>query len=81
MTVTELIPGMTNGTDQGGSDALGIYGSNQSTSTMYHHGTGSTVDSYDDMRPTTSGTGSVSYVMNPATVSETVIQTSGRLTF
>jgi len=77
MAVTKLVPGMTNGTDQGGGGALGIYGSNQSTSATYH-GKGSTVDSYDGMQTNNlSGIGSVSYVMNPATVSETAVQTGG----
>ena len=77
MAITKLVPGMTNGTDQGGGGALGIYGSNQSTSATYH-GKGSTVDSYDGMQTNNlSGIGSVSYVMNPATVSETAVQTGG----
>ncbi len=77
MAVTKLVPGMTSALDQGGGGALGIYGSNQSTSSTYH-GKGSTTDSYDGMQVNNlSGIGSVSYVMNPATVSETAIQTGG----
>ena len=77
MAVAKLVPGMTSALDQGGGGALGIYGSNQSTSSTYH-GKGSTTDFYDGMQVNNlSGIGSVSYVMNPATVSETNIQTGG----
>jgi len=77
MSVAKLVPGMTSALDQGGGGALGIYGSNQSTSSTYH-GKGSTTDFYDGMQVNNlSGIGSVSYVMNPATVSETNIQTGG----
>ena len=77
MAVTKLVPGMTSALDQGGGGALGIYGSNQSTSSTFH-GKGSTVDSYDGMQVNNlSGIGSVSYIMNPSTVSETAIQTAG----
>ena len=77
MAITKLVPGMTTGLDMGGGGALGIYGSNQSTSSTYH-GKGSTTDSYDGMQVNNlSGIGSVSYVMNPATVSETAVQTGG----
>ena len=77
MAITKLVPGMSSALDMGGGGALGIYGSNQSTSSTYH-GKGSTTDSYDGMQVNNlSGIGSVSYVMNPATVSETAIQTGG----
>jgi hypothetical protein len=77
MSIAALIPGMTNALDQGGGGALGIYGSNQSTSAAFH-GKGSTIDSYDGMQVNNlSGIGSVSYIMNPATVEETAVQTGG----
>lgn len=77
MSLAALVPGMTQALDQGGGGAMGIYGSNQSTSSMYH-GKGSTVDTFDGMQVNNlSGIGSVSYIMNPAAVEEASVQTGG----
>jgi len=77
MSLAALVPGMTQALDQGGGGAMGIYGSNQSTSSMYH-GKGSTVDTFDGMQVNNlSGIGSVSYIMNPFAVEEASVQTGG----
>lgn len=77
MSLSALVPGMTQALDQGGGGAMGIYGSNQSTSSSYH-GKGSTVDTFDGIQVNNlSGIGSVSYIMNPAAVEEASVSTGG----
>ena len=74
-SLIRLIPGMTGGSDSGG--ASGIYSSN-TAATATVHGKGSFKLSYDGMQTNNmSGTGNVSYVINPATVQETTIETGG----
>ena len=75
MGVARMIPGMSGGTDSGG--ASGIYSSNSAHGATLH-GKGGGKMSYDGMQTSNlSGTGHTSYVMNPATVLETVVETGG----
>jgi hypothetical protein len=74
-SLVKLIPGLTGGSDSGG--ASGIYSANTAATTTIH-GKGSFKLSYDGMQTNNmSGTGNVSYVINPATVQETTIETGG----
>jgi hypothetical protein len=74
-SLVKLIPGMTGGSDSGG--ASGIYSAN-TAATATIHGKGSFKMSYDGMQTNNmSGTGNVSYVINPATVQEATIETGG----
>jgi hypothetical protein len=73
--IARLIPGMSGNSDSGGS--AGIYASN-STHGATVHGKGGGKMSYDGMQTSNqSSGGNTSYVMNPATVEETVILTGG----
>ena len=75
MGIARLIPGMSGGTDSGG--ASGIYSSNSAHGATLH-GKGGGKMSYDGMQTSNlSGTGHTSYVMNPSTVLETVVETGG----
>lgn len=75
MGIARLIPGMSGNSDSGGGS--GIYSSNSAHAATIH-GKGSGKMSYDGMQTSNqSGTGHTSYVMNPATVEETVVLTGG----
>jgi Carboxypeptidase regulatory-like domain len=75
MGLSRLIPGMSGNSDSGG--ASGIYSANSAHAATVH-GKGGGKMSYDGMQTSNqSGTGHTSYVMNPATVEETVILTGG----
>ena len=75
MGVARMIPGMSGGTDTGG--ASGIYSSNSAHGATLH-GKGGGKMSYDGMQTSNlSGTGHTSYVMNPSTVLETVVEAGG----
>jgi hypothetical protein len=77
MDLARLIPGMTSDRNQGGGGATGIYSSN-ATHGAAIHGKGSSKVSYDGMQTNNlAGTGAVSYIMNPSTVTETTIETGG----
>ena len=77
MGVATLIPGMTSGTDPGGGGTQGIYSANQTTASNFHGKAGSK-QSFDGMQTNNlSGEGSSSYMMNPVTVQETVVETGG----
>ena len=74
--LARLIPGMTNtGNDSGG--ASGLYVANQTHLTTMH-GKGGTRILFDGMQTQNlCSTGFTSYITNPATVEETVIETGG----
>jgi hypothetical protein len=75
MGIARLVPGMTGGSDSGG--ASGIYSSNSAHASTLH-GKGGIKMSYDGMQTSNlSLTGHTSYVMNPATVEETTVETGG----
>jgi len=75
MGMARLIPGMSNSSDSSG--ASGIYLSNTAHAAMIH-GKGGGKMSYDGMQTSNQSLGGhTSYVMNPATVEETVILTGG----
>jgi hypothetical protein len=75
MGIARLVPGMSGGTDSGG--ASGIYSSNSAHAATLH-GKGGVKMSYDGMQTSNlAGTGHTSYVMNPATVEETTVETGG----
>ena len=75
MGLARLIPGMSGNSDSGG--ASGIYSANSAHGATVH-GKGGGKMSYDGMQTSNqSGGGHTSYVMNPATVEETVISTGG----
>ena len=75
MGLARLIPGMTGNSDSGG--ASGLYSANSAHASTVH-GKGGGKMAYDGMQTSNqSGTGHTSYIMNPATVEETVISTGG----
>src|SRR5262249_54426357 len=74
-SVARLVPGMSGGNDLGG--ASGLYGANSVWSTTLHGKAGAKL-SYDGMETNNFGAnGALSYVMNPSTVEETVVETGG----
>ena len=77
MIITRLVPGVSNSTDPGGGGAAGINGANRTTNATLH-GKGGAKNNYDGMGTMNlAGTGSVSYIMNPATVEETTVSMGG----
>src|SRR5262249_5532064 len=75
MGIARLIPGMSNTSDSSGGS--GIYASNTAHMAMIH-GKGNAKMSYDGMQTSNQSLGGhTSYVMNPATVEETVVLTGG----
>ena len=76
MDTTRNTPGLSNSTNPGGGGAAGINGANRTTNATLH-GKGGAKNNYDGMGTMNlAGTGSVSYIMNPATV-ETSVSTGG----
>ena len=75
MGLARLIPGMSGNSDSGGGS--GLYSANSMHAATVH-GKGGGKMSYDGMQTSNqSGTGHTSYIMNPATVEETVVSTGG----
>ena len=75
MSMARMIPGMSGPTDAGG--ASGLYSANSAHAATLH-GKGSTKMSYDGMQTSNlAGTGHTSYVMNPSTAEETMVETGG----
>lgn len=75
MGLSRLIPGMSSNSDSGGGS--GIYSANSAHAATIH-GKGGGKMSYDGMQTSNQSlNGHTSYVMNPATVEETVILTGG----
>jgi hypothetical protein len=75
MGIARLIPGMSGNSDSGGGS--GIYSSNSAHAATIH-GKGNGKMSYDGMQTSNQSlNGHTSYVMNPATVEETVVLTGG----
>jgi carboxypeptidase family protein len=75
MSVARLIPGMSGGVDSGG--AAGIYASNHVHSATIHGKAGAKM-SYDGMQIANLAIGgNLSYVVNPATVEETAVESGG----
>jgi hypothetical protein len=76
MGFAKFTPGMSGGLDSGG--ASGIYSGNAAFSATLH-GKGGVKFSYDGMQTNNFGLGlgATSYIMNPATVVETTVQTGG----
>src|SRR5881628_835223 len=73
--IARLVPGMSGGTDVGG--AAGIYASNSIFNATIH-GKGGGKLSYDGMTTNNLAiSGAMSYVPNPATVEETVVEVGG----
>ena len=74
-TLITLVPGMSGAPDSGG--ASGIYRSNAPRLNTYH-GKAGIKFSYDGMKTMNLGAaGATSYVMNPATVEEVMVETGG----
>ena len=75
MGIARLVPGMTGNADAGG--ASGIYSANSAHAATIH-GKGGGKMAYDGMQTSNQTVlGNSSYVMNPATVEETVVLTGG----
>ena len=75
MSIARIIPGMTGNVDSGG--ASGLYSANSAHASNLHGKTGTKM-SYDSMQTSNlSGNGHTSYIMNPATVEETVVEIGG----
>src|SRR5690606_25909467 len=75
MSIARIIPGMTGNVDSGG--ASGLYSANSAHASTLH-GKGGAKMAYDGMQTSNqSGTGHTSYIMNPATVEETVVEIGG----
>jgi hypothetical protein len=75
MGIARLIPGMSGNSDSGGGS--GIYSANSAHAATIH-GKGNGKMSYDGMQTSNQSlNGHTSYVMNPATVEETVVLTGG----
>ena len=77
MDLIRMIPGMVSDRNQGGGGSTGIYATN-ATHGATLHGKGSSKVSYDGMQTNNlAATGAVSYVGNPSTAEETVVETGG----
>jgi hypothetical protein len=77
MGIVRLVPGLSSGAAEGGGGSGGIYAENRVQGSTLH-GKGGTRQMYDGMNTLNlAGTGNTTYIMNPATVNEVVVQTGG----
>ena len=75
MGIARMVPGMSGGTDSGG--AAGLYAANAAQAATVHGKAGGKM-AYDNMQVDNLAFGAnLSYIMNPSTVEETVVEAGG----